>query len=1176
MVNLSGATVSGNVTAKSIDIHETKTMDAQISGSVTATGGGELNLGSHAMRLDGSSAVLTLEKDTQISSNKPAGKTQIDVRNGASLVSWADVLLDFTRADLGLRYPDPGAVQVDGKSSVTLKVFGVLNNNFSTEHIRDTLGMAEGSTLNFEIDQSEWDQYKNDDGTYTFDGSVNKTTGVKLDDNVTISSPLLVENGTTLEVRNLDLSVKDDTKVTGDSHLILGKNVNSSLKNIISDGSGNLAITEEAGTITAADIGGAGADKRLGSADVAGSLVADSLYSEAASISGTLNVKESFLDNATLTGTIAGGKTSVSDTLSMSGAPKIQNVASVTAKDAALAEGAKATIDGTLAATGTLTLEKGSVSSVNGSATAMNIVSSGSITGRGTVRADGLYTMKDGSAIESEATVTAGTATAGDGAVSVVDGSLSADSLAVFGAVKGTGDITVNEKADVSGSLSTGTLTLDGGSSSAVSGIVAADILTASGTVTGSGKFTVNEKAGVSGSLSAESFYAKTADIAGNFSAKEAVLDSASVTGSVAAESLTAAGSVSGTGTLTAGSLLTLGNDLRVLGRGSVTAETADFGGHGKVLTGSSAAAPAMLTVRNFSSSGTEGVMNGSLTSGQNTAFYIGDTAGGTDLFKSEAREIDGSSQKALGFIDRKIRLTQGSSITVDGTLTSAPGASAVSAASLRTAAVPTLVLNGQSVTASSSASQADTVTVGKGSKLTVSAAALEGGAAVIFEKGGTVNNAGTIELTRTDIAANEVVKVFGADSGSVTDNTSSLSGQYTMLNGAFVLDPLGDGSVKARFEGVQDGTTDSSLKGAVDQSIKDPVNQWIAAGNTVKDGSFLSDAMSSEETAKTLNSAARFSVLSGTVQNSLLAERAAYDSVSERLGFGAASIARQGNIEGTSAGVWLQPVYMHYDSDGFSAVLTDDYGVSSGLYGTVLGADVKFGGNYIVGAAFSTGTGTSHSDGSHSYTSNDFDFYGGSLYGSMEFGSLTIAADTGITRLTGDAEQTSPIGKLRGDADADVWTTGVQARYDIKAGNVTVAPHAGVRYTKVSTKASDVRTEKGASIRSEKVTVEQETFPVGVKVSSTFRAGDWSLSPAADASLILTAGDKDVTTHTNLGSPEVSATSDISDTVSWDVKAGLNAQYGDSLGLGISAGFGGSQHTDSEARIAIGARFEF
>ena len=74
----------------------------------------------------------------------------------------------------------------------------------------------------------------------------------------------------------------------------------------------------------------------------------------------------------------------------------------------------------------------------------------------------------------------------------------------------------------------------------------------------------------------------------------------------------------------------------------------------------------------------------------------------------------------------------------------------------------------------------------------------------------------------------------------------------------------------------------------------------------------------------------------------------------------------------------------------------------------------------------------------------------------------------------------------------------------------------------------------------------------------------------------IFTAGDRDVTTHTNLGGPEVSAASDISDSVSWDVKAGLNAEYKDRLGLGISAGFGGSEHTDSEARVSLGVRFEF
>ena len=36
------------------------------------------------------------------------------------------------------------------------------------------------------------------------------------------------------------------------------------------------------------------------------------------------------------------------------------------------------------------------------------------------------------------------------------------------------------------------------------------------------------------------------------------------------------------------------------------------------------------------------------------------------------------------------------------------------------------------------------------------------------------------------------------------------------------------------------------------------------------------------------------------------------------------------------------------------------------------------------------------------------------------------------------------------------------------------------------------------------------------------------------------------------------------------------SAEYKDRLGLGISAGFGGSEHTDSEARVSLGVRFEF
>ena len=479
--------------------------------------------------------------------------------------------------------------------------------------------------------------------------------------------------------------------------------------------------------------------------------------------------------------------------------------------------------------------------------------------------------------------------------------------------------------------------------------------------------------------------------------------------------------------------------------------------------------APSLLTAEGLSSGGSDGVMSGGITAGRSSAFYLGDEKGGSELFRSEKNDIDGKSLKALGFIDKKLTLSSGSYLTVDGDLLHAP--EAASQSSLRTAAA-------------APSSSADTVTVGKGSKLTITAAALKGGAAVLFENGGSVRNSGTIELTKTDVAANDIIPVFGAKAGSVTDSTLALGGEYIMLNGAFILDPLGNGSVIARYRGIQDGS--------VDWSIRDPINGWIEKGGTVRDGSFLSEAMSSDEAGKTLNSAARFSILSGTVQNTLLSQRALYDSVSERLGFGAASISRQGSIDGTGAGVWLQPIWMNYESDGFDAGLSGNYGHSSRLYGAVLGEDFKFGGGLIGGLAFTAGTGTSHTEGDLAYTRNDFSFYGATLYGSMPFGRLTVASDAGLTQLSGRAEQSSPVGKLSAeDADADAWTAGAQVRYDAPAGSFTVSPHAGFRYTKIHANEADVKTGNAGKIRVGRVHAEQELFPVGVKVSSSFSAGD-------------------------------------------------------------------------------------
>ncbi len=735
-----------------------------------------------------------------------------------------------------------------------------------------------------------------------------------------------------------------------------------------------------------------------------------------------------------------------------------------------------------------------------------------------------------------------------------VSGALTTGWLYASGATGGTGSITVTKGADITGTLTAGSLTLADGSDSSFDGTVTAESLTVAGKAESSGKLTATGKADISGDLSAESFAAKASEISGSLKAKDAVLGDSLITGGVSAERLGAAGTVSGSGSVSAEKDLSLRGNFSILQGASLQAGTADFGGYSVMLVNPDSSAPSILTAEGLSSGGSDGVLNGGITAGKGSAFYLGDEKGGSELFRSERNDIDGKSLRVLGFIDKKLTLSRGSCLTVDGDLLHAPEAATQS--SLRTAAA-------------ASSSSADTVTVGKGSKLTITAAALKGGAAVLFENGGTVKNSGTIELTKTDVAANDIIPVFGAKAGSVQDYTSGLGGEYTMLNGAFILDPLGNGSVIARYRGIQDGS--------VDWSVRDPINKWIEEGGTVRDGSFLSEAMSSDESGKTLNSAARFSVLSGTVQNTLLSQRALYDSVSERLGFGAASISRQGSIDGTGAGVWLQPIWMNYESDGFDAGLSGNYGHSSRLYGAVLGEDFKFGGGLIGGLAFTAGTGTSHSEGDLAYTRNDFSFYGATLYGSMPFGRLTVASDAGLLELSGRAEQSSPVGKISAeDADADAWTAGAQVRYDAPAGSFTVSPHAGFRYTKVHAHAADLKTGSGEKLRAGRVHAEQELFPVGVKVSSTFSAWDWSLSPAADMNVIFTAGDRSVTSHADLGGPVVSAESEIADSVSWSMKAGLNAQYGDHLGLGLSGEYGGSKHTDSEAKVTLGVRLDY
>ena len=231
-----------------------------------------------------------------------------------------------------------------------------------------------------------------------------------------------------------------------------------------------------------------------------------------------------------------------------------------------------------------------------------------------------------------------------------ISGALTAGRLYAGGTTGGTGSITVTQGADITGTLTAGSLTLADGSDSVFEGKVTAESLTVAGKAESSGKLT-----------------AKESEISGSLKANDAVLGDSLITGGVSAERLSAAGAISGSGSVRAEKELSRSGNFSILQGASLQAGTADFGGYSVMLVNPDSSAPSILTAEGLSSGGSDGVLNGGITAGKGSAFYLGYEKGGSELFRSERNDIDGKSLRALGFIDKKLTLSRGSCLTVDG-----------------------------------------------------------------------------------------------------------------------------------------------------------------------------------------------------------------------------------------------------------------------------------------------------------------------------------------------------------------------------------------------------------------------------------------------------------------------------------------------------------------------------
>ena len=326
-------------------------------------------------------------------------------------------------------------------------------------------------------------------------------------------------------------------------------------------------------------------------------------------------------------------------------------------------------------------------------------------------------------------------------------------------------------------------------------------------------------------------------------------------------------------------------------------------------------------------------------------------------------------------------------------------------------------------------------------------------------------------------------------------------------------------------------------------------------------------------------DSAAHMAEFGGVAQVALKAGATTTDAIAGRMGMGAQNSAITFANNGQGAGIWITPIYVSSDSDGFEAQGVD-YGTDINLYGVALGGDYTLANGVRVGAMFNVGSGDADGQGAGSSVTSDFDYYGFGLYAGYSVGQFSIVGDVSYTAVDNDVEANTNIDKLETSLDSSNLSVGVTGSYAFEtAAGVTVTPHVGLRYSNIDIDDYSVKGKTYGTVGDYSAdSLSVFSIPVGVTIASEFQAGTWSVKPSFDLTLTGNFGDDEAegTFHwAGVENIDSSLNSEIFDNFTYGASLGIAAQSSSGISLGVAVGYTGSSNVD-DFGVNANARFTF
>lgn len=360
----------------------------------------------------------------------------------------------------------------------------------------------------------------------------------------------------------------------------------------------------------------------------------------------------------------------------------------------------------------------------------------------------------------------------------------------------------------------------------------------------------------------------------------------------------------------------------------------------------------------------------------------------------------------------------------------------------------------------------------------------------------------------------------------------------------------FGDATYGVKFSELTDENKDAAANELADfldaGAIKPLIDQGYAVGWDNVDAGAYEYFHDWNDNAPVMNAAFGRGMMIGedsaVTGNTVSVARDVADEVAQHLSFTEDFVQDHDSIYGDD-NIWAKYIHNKFETDGMSSsfggiTADNDYN------GVIVGYDFNQSGKLQSGVAIHYG----HGDGTGSFSRNDYDAWGVSLYGALkdEEAGTNLMADIGYTKTTNDISGTIAGKDLTADRDLTAWTIGVRGEKEFVSGRNQIVPYVGLRYMNVdpSSYTSYYNGKKAFEYDADKQDIWM--VPLGVSFRNETKTGSgWHITPKLDVAYIWAFGDTDNEVDVNMAGASAPLYYTVMDDGSWLASLGIDASHG-------------------------------